>query len=86
MRHGPAHRCPGANLHLRRIGIIAQCGVDEFMAAAETQFSAELKVEAGTYLADGPPVAYAVSLDWVRSFATIIDMEEDAPVPPTSAP
>ena len=55
------------------------------MAAAETQFSAELRVEARTYLADGPSVTYDVWLDWVRSFATIIDMEEDAPVPPTSA-
>ena len=44
------------------------------------------KKEAGTYLADGPPVAYAAWLDWVRSFATIIDMEEDAPVLPAISP
>ena len=28
-----------ANLHLRRIGIVAACGVDEFLAGAEKDFS-----------------------------------------------
>jgi hypothetical protein len=75
-----------ANLHLRRSGIIAQCDADEFIAAAEAQFSAELKRDAGSYLADGPAVSYEVWLDTLKSMATIIDMEEDVPQLPTAEP
>ncbi len=75
-----------ANLHLRRSGIIAQCDADEFMAAAEAQFSAELKRDAGSYLDDGPAVAYDVWLDTLKSMATIIDLEEDVPTLPTAEP
>lgn len=70
-----------ANLHLRRIGIIATCGVDEFMTAAETQFSDEFKAQAGSYRDDGPPVSYEKYLAALRGLVSIIDAEESAPLP-----
>jgi hypothetical protein len=70
-----------ANLHLRRVGIIAECGADEFIDAAEFEFTAALKADAGKYLADGPAVSYEEWLADLRTFASIIDAEESAPVP-----
>lgn len=66
-----------ANAHLRSIGIIAECGLDEFVAAGESQFSPEFKELAGVYLNDGPPATFE---DWLaewRSVARMIDMEEN---------
>lgn len=65
-----------ANAYLRQIGIIKACGVDEFMAAAQTEFSSDFHTMAGTYLNDGPPMTFE---DWLaewRSVVRIIDMEE----------
>lgn len=75
-----------ANLHLRRIGIVAACGVDEFLAGAEQDFSPELKAQAGKYLDDGREVDYATWLAALRGLVQIIDMEEDAPTSFSSAP
>ena len=65
-----------ANAYLRQIGIIKKCGVDEFMAAAQTEFSSDFKTLAGTYLNDGPPVTFDEWLAEWRSVVRIIDMEE----------
>jgi hypothetical protein len=73
-----------ANLHLRRIGIIKECGVAEFMAAAEPLLSEQLHGQAGLYLSDGVTVTYAEWLANLRSMASIIDAVEDAPVPGAS--
>ncbi len=65
-----------ANAYLRKIGIIKACGVDEFIAAAESEFSSDFRNLAGTYLNDGPPMTFE---DWLvewRSVVAIIDMEE----------
>jgi hypothetical protein len=65
-----------ANAHLRSIGIIKECGVDEFMAAANDEFTAEFKRLAGVYLNDGPAMTFD---DWLaewKSVVQIIDMEE----------
>lgn len=61
---------------LRQIGIIKKCGVDEFVAAAQSEFSNDFQALAGTYLNDGAPATFA---DWLaewRSVVRIIDMEE----------
>lgn len=68
-----------ANLHLRQIGIIRECGADEFMAAAELEFSPDLKAQAGTYLHDGPAVTYDAWLANLHGIAVIIDIDEGAP-------
>lgn len=73
-----------ANLHLRQIGIVAACGVDEFVAGAEQDFSPELKAQAGKYLDDGREVDYATWLSALRGLVQIIDMEEGAPTSFTS--
>lgn len=65
-----------ANQHLRSIGIVATCGLEEFVSAAETQFSVEFKQEAGAYLYDGASASFD---DWLaewQSVARIIDMDE----------
>lgn len=65
-----------ANAYLRKIGIIKACGVDEFMAAAQAEFSGDFKAMAGTYLYDGPPATFEDWLAEFRSVVRIIDMEE----------
>jgi hypothetical protein len=72
-----------ANLHLRQRGIIAECGVDEFMAAAQGSLSDELKQIAGTYLYDGDPVPFEQWLTELRNLLSIIDMEEGASATPS---
>ena len=65
-----------ANAYLRQIGIIKECSVDEFVAAAQPEFSNDFQALAGTYLNDGAPATFG---DWLaewRSVVRIIDMEE----------
>ena len=55
------------------------CGVDEFLAGAEKDFSPELGAKAGKYLDDGRGVDYATWLSAPRGLVQIIDVEKDAP-------
>jgi hypothetical protein len=72
-----------ANLHLRQRGIIAECGVGEFMAASQGELSDELRQIAGTYLYDGDPVPFGQWLTELRNLLSIIDMEEGASATPS---
>lgn len=69
-----------ANKRLRDLGIVDECGADEFMAAAEHEFTSEFREQAGEYLYDGPPLPFdawrAETLALVRG---LIDQEGDAP-------
>jgi hypothetical protein len=69
-----------ANKRLRDLGIVDECDADEFMAAAEQQFSMEFHDQAGIYLYDGPPQPYeAWRAETYDLIAGLIDEEEDLP-------
>jgi len=68
-----------ANQHLRAIGIVAECGVDEFLAAAEMRFTEELRTQVGPALSEPQPLSYADWLADLRRTLRAIDMEENAP-------
>lgn len=70
-----------ANQHLREIGIIAECGADHFLAAAERRFSDTLRAEVGDYLSEFEHHSYA---DWradLRKTLRAIDMDENVSNP-----
>jgi hypothetical protein len=67
-----------ANLHLRESGIVGACTANAFIAAAEQEFGAGLKAEAGKYLHDGPAVSYEEWLANLTSIAQLIDLDEGA--------
>lgn len=73
-----------ANLRLRRLGLIKECSAPAFVAEAERLFSPELRSHAGELLHDGQPVSYAEWRVTLVDLMSIIDMEEDASVPPPS--
>jgi hypothetical protein len=75
-----------ANYRLRDLGLIANCGADEFYAAGSEEFSEEFRTKAPSYLFD---VQYeneeAVSFQqWeedVGKTVEMIDQDEDQPAP-----
>lgn len=70
-----------ANQHLRRIGIVADCRADEFLAAAEPHFSDELKAGLGPALSqfqDHPYTYEEWRVDLLQTLSAI-DMDEDEP-------
>lgn len=67
-----------ANQHLRERGLIQECGVEEFVAAAEAAFSDEFRSRAGDFLSDGDPVSFEAWLEDLRSVLVILDQEEGA--------
>ena len=72
-----------ANQYLREIGIVADCGADEFLAAAEAEFSDELKTDLGPALSEFQDHDYTYE-EWradLRKTLRAIDMDEDAQVP-----
>lgn len=73
-----------ANQNLRDRGMVKQCGVDEFIAAAELQFSEPFKSRVGDYLFDGTERPYSEWLADLKRFARVIDMGEDEPFLPSA--
>lgn len=74
-----------ANQYLRDQGMVKQCGVDEFIAAAESQFSEPFKARVGDYLYDGTERPYSEWLADLKRTARVIDMGEDEPfLPPAT--
>jgi hypothetical protein len=76
-----------ANQHLREIGIVADCGGDEFLAAAEAEFSDELKTDLGPALSEFQDHEYTYE-EWranLRKTLRVIDMDEDALLQSASA-
>lgn len=70
-----------ANLQLRRAGQIKECSAGAFVNEAESVFSSELRAHAGELLHDGDPVTYLAWRKTIVDMMSIIDMEEDAPLP-----
>lgn len=69
-----------ANKHLRDTGLVADCEMDEFLRAAEEQFSDELRARAGEVVDDGSHVrTYEDWRDMLIGFLGVIDQEEDVP-------
>lgn len=72
-----------ANQHLRRNGLVDDCGVDEFLDAAETAFSDRLRADVGSYLYDDQTEhTYEEWLETVRRFVVVIDQREEETEPP----
>lgn len=71
-----------ANQYLREHGLVAECGVEEFLSAAESQFSDAFKSRVGDYLYDGTSSSYSEWLGELRRNVRVIDMEEDEPFLP----
>jgi hypothetical protein len=72
-----------ANQHLRRNGLVDDCGVDEFLNAAETAFSNRLRADVGSYLYDDQVKhTYEEWLEAVRRFVVVIDQREGETEPP----
>lgn len=66
-----------ANRRLRETGLHGSCDGPEFLAAARTQFSAQLQAGVGLALYDGNPVAsYQEWLDELGRTVSVIDTEE----------
>ncbi len=65
-----------ANARLRTIGEVAKCSAPQFLAAAEPQFSADLRAHAGQHLYDGAVVDYAAWKGELLRFLEIIDLNE----------
>lgn len=74
-----------ANQYLRDTGLIHSCGVDGFIAAAETRFSEPFKARVGDYLYDDTSRPYAEWLEELRRIARVVDMDEDQPFLPTAS-
>lgn len=69
------------NQYLRRNGMAVDCDLDEFLPAAESRFSQELRDRAGEVLFDGD-VVYTYE-DWLEDlvrFVRVIDLDEHEPV------
>ena len=69
-----------ANQHLRDIRIVAECGVDEFVAVAEPAFSDELRSNVGrfiTELTDLPDQTYEDWRERLVQTLSVIDMDEN---------
>ena len=73
-----------ANQYLRAQGLVAECGVDEFVAAAESQLSEPFKERVGAYLYDGSPRPYGEWLENLRRTVRVIDMGENEPFLPAT--
>jgi hypothetical protein len=75
-----------ANKHIRNQGMARECDADEFVTAAEHEFSVELRKQAGNYLYDTVERPYEEWRHYLYDIvALMIDTEEDAPFnPPTS--
>ena len=73
-----------ANQYLRDNGMTTDCGVDEFVTGAETQFSEAFKARVGDYLYDGTTRPYSEWLENLRRTVRVIDMGEDEPFLPPS--
>lgn len=66
-----------ANEYLRDTDLHASCDIPEFLAAAEAQFSPQLKDRVGTALYDGaPPATYEEWKSELTLMLGIIDAEE----------
>ena len=66
-----------ANQHLRRQGLIAECGVPEFLAAGTPHFSADLQSGIGAAHFDGNPMSsYGEWLGDIQSVVRMIDQDE----------
>lgn len=64
------------NARLRSLGLVGECDVPTFLAAAEPHLSAELRDGAGALLFDGnPPTTYQDWLDDVRRVLRVIEEE-----------
>jgi hypothetical protein len=74
-----------ANERIRDLGIVKSCGVDEFMAAAEPEFSDALRSTAPAHLYDGVASSYPEWIAAVRDTVRIIDRDEDLPFEPTQS-
>lgn len=68
-----------ANQYLRRQGMVTDCDVDEFVTAAESQFSQRFKDGAGSILSDTGTVSYEEYLDALRDILKVIDQDEHLP-------
>jgi hypothetical protein len=69
-----------ANQHLRAIGIVDQCGADEFLAVAEAEFSDALKTDLGPALSEFQDHQYTYE-EWranLRLTLRAIDMDEES--------
>lgn len=77
LKHAMALLSILANQHLRELDIRRTCDAPEFLAAAESRFSAELRGSVGAALYDGnPPATYEEWLAEVRRSIAVIDTEE----------
>lgn len=68
-----------ANQHLRRVGIVQECGLEDFLAAAEPVFSEKLRAQVGNYLFEFEEHTYDEWLANLRKTLRAIDMDEDEP-------
>ena len=66
--------------YLRRAGLVDDCGTDEFLIAAEAEFSDDFKRRAGEYLYDGQSRPYTEWRAELRQFLSVIDQDEDVPI------
>lgn len=76
-----------ANYRLRDLGLIADCGANEFYTAGTAEFSAEFREKAPQYLFDvqfegEQPVALEQWEEDVKRAVEMIDQNEEQPAPP----
>lgn len=70
-----------ANLHIRRSGLIRDCTASAFVDTADAGFTPKFKDIVGQYLHDGPAVDYATWKANLSRELSILDRDEDVPVP-----
>lgn len=69
-----------ANKHLRENDLVRQCDVEEFLAAAEAQFSEDLRRRAAEFLDDGTQErSYEEWRAALETFLMVIDQDENLP-------
>lgn len=64
-----------ANQHLRANGDVIRCPAESFVATMTTEFSEDVKRQAGTYIYDGQPVvSYDEFLADLRQIASVVEV------------
>lgn len=72
-----------ANKHFRDTGLAADCDAEEFMAAADSEFSPDFKERIGK-LAFSEAVTYDAWMEDLGRFLVVIDRDETEPYDPAA--